>query len=190
MLNPGYLSEGQLSEIGLKRLGSNVLIAHDAIFIGVENIEIGSNVRIDSNVTLAAVKGFIKIGNYVHIGGSSHINCTGGVSIGNFVAVSQGVKIYSASDDYSGEYMTNPTVPGHLRRDQIGEINIGDHVILGSGSVILPGVALAKGTAVGALSLIKSSTDEFSIYAGSPAKKIGARARKVEELAAELIEMS
>jgi galactoside O-acetyltransferase len=186
MLNPGYLSVEELLGIGMKKIGNNVLIARDAIFVGVENIEIGSNVRIDSNVTLAAASGFIRIGSYVHIGGTSHINCTGGVFIGDFVAISQGVKIYSASDDYTGENMTNPTVPGHLRNDQIAQIKIGSHSIVGSGSVILPGVNLAIGTAIGALSLVKTSTEEFTIYAGSPARKIGERSRNVEKLSAEL----
>jgi galactoside O-acetyltransferase len=96
------------------------------------------------------------------------------------------VKIYSASDDYSGEYMTNPTIPASLRMDHLGEVFIGDHSIIGSGSVLLPGVKLASGTAVGALSLVKSDTEEFTIYAGAPAKRVGTRSRNVENLAKQL----
>jgi galactoside O-acetyltransferase len=186
LLDPGYFTEADLTELGFKSLGTGILIARDAIFVGVPNIAIGSNVRIDSNVTFASISGSLTIGDYVHIGGGSHINCTGGVSIGNFVAVSQGVKIYSASDDYSGEYMTNPTVPRHLRRDQVGEISIGNHVIIGSGSVILPGVHLAEGAAIGALSVVKSDVPEFTIVAGSPAKFIRNRFRNVLDLSQEL----
>jgi galactoside O-acetyltransferase len=164
-----------------------VLIARDSIFVGISNISIGSNVRIDSNVTFAAISGSLTIGNYVHIGGGSHINCTGGVSVGDFVSISQGVKIYSASDDYSGEFMANPTVPKHLRRDQVGEIRIGSHVIIGSGSVILPGVELAEGAAIGALSVVKDSVAEFTIAAGSPAKFIRKRSRQVLTLSRGLI---
>ncbi len=187
MLNPGYYTEADLAELGLKAIGTNILVARDSIFVGVRNIAIGSHVRIDSNVTFASVSGSLTIGNYVHIGGGSHINCTGGVSIGDFVAISQGVKIYSASDDYSGEFMTNPTVPMHLRRDQVGEVVIGRHVVIGSGSVILPGVHLADGAAIGALSVVKNDVAEFTIVAGSPAKFIRQRARNVLDLSRELL---
>ena len=187
MLDPGYFTESDLSQLGFKSLGTNILIARDSIFVGVKNISIGSNVRIDSNVTFASISGALTIGNYVHIGGGSHINCTAGVSIGDFVAISQGVKIYSASDDYSGDFMTNPTVPKHLRRDQLGEIKIDRHVIIGSGSVVLPGVHLAEGAAIGALSVVKSDVPEFTIFAGSPAKFIRKRSRNVLDLSRELM---
>ncbi len=186
MLNPGYYTELDLAELGFKALGKNVLVARDAIFVGVQNISIGSNVRIDSNVTFAASGGLLQIGDYVHVGGGCHVNCSGGVRIGHYVAISQGVKIYSASDDYSGEFMTNPTVPQALRKDQVGEVNIEDHVIIGSGSVVLPGVRLNKGAAVGALSVVKKNLEEFRIYAGSPTREVGIRSRNVEFLAREL----
>ena len=187
MLDPGYFTESDLAELGFRSLVKNILVARDSIFVGVPNIEIGRHVRSDSNVTVAAGSGSLTIGNYVHIGGGSHINCTGGVSIGDFVAISQGVKIYSASDDYSGEFMTNPTVPRHLRRDHVGEIAIGRHVIIGSGSVILPGVHLADGAAIGALSVVKSNVAEFTIVAGSPAKFIRPRSRNVLNLSREIM---
>lgn len=186
LLNPGYFNEDDLADLGFKSIGKSVLVARDAIFVGAQSISIGNHVRIDSNVTLVSNAGYLSIGNYCHIGGGSHLNCTGGVRIGNFVAISQGVKIYSASDDYSGEFMTNPTVPQSLRRDQVGKIQIDDHVIIGSGSVILPGVHLAAGAAIGALSLVKHNADEFKIYAGSPARIVGNRSRNVEVLSQEL----
>ena len=187
LLDPGYYNETHLAELGFRSLGTNVMIARDSIIVGIPNVAIGSNVRIDSNVTFAAISGSLTIGDYVHIGGGSHINCTGGVSIGSYVAISQGVKIYSASDDYSGIFMTNPTVPRHLRRDQVGEINIGDHVIIGSGSVVLPGVDLEMGAAIGALSLVKSNVAEFTLVAGSPAKYVRDRSRNVLSLSQELL---
>jgi galactoside O-acetyltransferase len=186
ILNPGYYDESDLDSVGFRKLGSNVKIARDAIIIGFENIEIGSNIRIDSNVTLAVSSGFLTLGDYIHIGGGSHLSCSGGLKISNFANISQGVRIYSASDDYSGESMTNPTLPTHLTNVYRAEIIIEEHVIIGSGSVILPGVVLRRGTAIGALSLVKKSTDEFTIYAGSPAKRIGARSMKVLEISKNL----
>ena len=187
ILNPGYYDESDLDSVGFRKLGKNVKIARDAVIIGFKNIEIGSNIRIDSNVTLAVSNGFLTLGDYIHIGGGSHLSCSGGLKISSFANISQGVRIYSASDDYSGESMTNPTLPTHFTNVFRAEISIEEHVIIGSGSVILPGVVLRKGTAIGALSLVKKSTEEFSIYAGSPAKRIGSRSMKVLEISKNLV---
>lgn len=186
LLNPGYLSEDDLALLGFKKIGKNIKIARDAIVIGFNNIELGSNIQIDSNVTLAVRQGYLTIGNYIHIGGGSHLSCSGGVRISDFVTISQGVRIYSASDDYSGEFMTNPTVPSNFTNVVRGEVIIESHVILGSGSVVLPGVKMMEGTAIGALSLVKENTDSFTIYAGAPAKKVSNRSRKLLSLAENL----
>ena len=55
------------------------------------------------------------------------------------------------------------------------DVNIGRHVIIGTGSIILPGVTLEEGVAVGALSLMKKDCLAFGIYMGSPAKRISER---------------
>ena len=43
-------------------------------------------------------------------------------------------------------------------------VTLGRHVIVGAGSVILPGAALEDGVAVGALSLISGRCREFGVY--------------------------
>ena len=40
---------------------------------------------------------------------------------------------------------------------------------MGSGSVILPGVSLGEGVALGAMSLVNKSLEAWGIYAGQPA---------------------
>lgn len=51
--------------------------------------------------------------------------------------------------------MTNPMVPVEFTNVTHADVNIGRHVIIGSGSVVLPGVTIGEGAAVGALSLVK-----------------------------------
>lgn len=182
ILNPGYYSENDLRNTGFKMLGNNVSISKNSTFIGVENISIGNNVRIDGNVTFVVVTGHINLGNYIHVGGSSHINGLGGVDILNFCTISQGVRIYSASDDYSGESYTNPTIPSHLKKLNIAKIILNEYVIIGSGSVVLPGVELGQGAAVGALSLVNSDLLPWSVYAGSPIKKLSDRSKNLLKL--------
>ena len=67
------------------------------------------------------------------------------------------------------------------------QVRIGKHVIVGSGCVILPGVTLEDGVAVGALSLVTKSCKEFGIYAGNPARRIAERKRDLLVLEQQLI---
>jgi len=82
--------------------------------------------------------------------------------------------------------MTNPTVPTEYTNVTKLSVTIGRHVIIGSGSVSLPGVTLHAGAAVGALSLVRSDCDGFGIYAGVPAKRIGDRKRGLLEREADM----
>jgi galactoside O-acetyltransferase len=71
---------------------------------------------------------------------------------------------------------------------QHGDVKIGRHVIIGSGSIVLPNVILEEGVAVGALSLIRKDCKAFGIYSGSPAKRISERKRNLLELEKEFLE--
>ncbi len=179
--NQGYHRTEQLREMGFKFVGENVQIAKNCTIIGLENISLGDNIRIDGGVTLACASGYLKIGSYVHIGGGCHITCAGGVELSDFSGLSQGVRIYSGSDDYSGNSLTNPTVPKKYLNVTVKLVLIGRHVIIGSGTVVLPGVKIGNGTSVGALSLVTKSLAEWGVYLGSPAKRIKARKKDLLE---------
>ncbi|ARA21896.1 TPA: acyltransferase [Proteus mirabilis] len=185
--NPGYYTEAELSQFGFKNIGRNVSIAKNCTILGLNNIKIGNNVRIDGFTTIIANgKGFLDLGSYIHIGGYSAIFAGSGVIMKDFSGISQGVKIYTKSDDYSGNKMTNPTIPSNLTGVIEGEVILEKHVIVGSQSIILPGVTLREGTAIGANSLITKSTQEWCIYFGNPAKKIKTRQKKPLELEKEI----
>lgn len=176
--NPGYYTEEELKDFGIKAAGTNVRIARNCTIVGLANISIGNNVRIDGFSTIIApTAGCLNIGSHIHIGGYSTILAAAGVEMRDFCGLSQGVKIYSKSDDYSGEFMTNPMVPEHLTNVTSGAVVIGRHAIVGAQSIVLPGICLAEGTAVGANALVTKNTLEWSIYFGSPAKKIKDRQR-------------
>lgn len=176
------LSEQQLKEVGFKSIGKNVRISDKASIYGAQGIAIGDNVRIDDFVVLSAGEGGIDIGNYIHIAVFSSLIGAEKITLRDFCNISSRVSIYSASDDYSGEFMTNPMVPEQLTKVEKSPVFLGKHVIIGSGSVILPGVTLGEGVAVGALSLVTKSVAEFDIVAGSPAKKIKNRRTNLLEL--------
>ena len=78
--------------------------------------------------------------------------------------------------------MTNPMVPSQYTDVTHADVFFGKHVIVGSGSIVLPGVTLEDGVAVGSLSLVAKDCKTFGIYAGSPAKFIKDRKRDLLEL--------
>jgi galactoside O-acetyltransferase len=106
----------------------------------------------------------------------------GKITLEDFCNLSSRVSIYSSNDDYSGSFMTNPTIAPEFTNVNNADVIIGRHVIIGSGSIVLPGVILEEGVAIGALSLVKKKCQAFTIYAGSPLKKISNRSKKILEL--------
>ena len=170
-----YLTEEELLQIGFKSIGKNVMLSKKASIYRAERISIGSNVRIDDFCILS---GTITIGNYIHIAAYSALYGSDvGIQLDDFSNISSRVCIYAISDDFSGEMMTNPLIPDKYKRMIKARVHVEKHVIIGTGSTILPDVTLREGTAVGAMSFIKETTEPWGIYAGIPARRIKERKR-------------
>lgn len=184
-MKTSFYSNEELAEIGLKSYGKNVLISRYCTIYRPENIEIGNNVRIDDYCVLSA-GGFIKLGNYIHI--SSHVSIIGrgDVVISDYSGISGHTCIYSSTDDYTGEFMTNPMVPGALTNVTHAPVYIGKHVVVGCSSVILPGVTIEDGVAIGAMTLVQKNCKANFIYAGNPMKKLIKRFENYKELEKEI----
>ncbi|MCB8747117.1 acyltransferase [Rhodoferax sp. U2-2l] len=181
------LSREAIEGMGFAAVGQNVLISNRASFYNCAAISIGNNVRVDDFCVLAAGVGGIEIGDYVHIAVCSTLIGGGRITLSDFSGLSSRVSVYSSSDDYSGATMTNPTVPHEYTGVVHADVFLGKHVIVGSGSVILPGVTLQEGAAVGALSLVNRDCKAFGIYAGNPARRVKERQRDLLELEQRLI---
>lgn len=182
-----WLTNQQIAEMGFASFGENVMLSDKASYYNCKNIRLGSNVRIDDFCVLSAGVGGIDIGNYIHIAVFSSLIGAGNITLVDFCNISSRVAIYSSNDDYSGIAMTNPTIPTEFTNVHHADVKIGRHVIIGAGSIILPGVTLEEGAAVGALSLVKKDCQAFGIYMGSPAKKIAERKRDLLELEQKLM---
>jgi len=172
-----YLTQKQLEKMKFKSLGKNVKISTKASIYNADQIEIGDHSRIDD---FCVISGKIKIGRNTHIapmcvvaGGDQ------GIIMEDFSGLAYAVQVFTQSDDYSGRTLTNPTVPTQYKEEMKKKILIGRHSIVGAGSIIFPGVVLAEGTSVGAMSLIRKSTTPWSIYVGNPAKKIKDRKKEL-----------
>lgn len=182
IFNVGYYTENDLKQAGIKQVGINVRIDRNCTIVGLQSISIGDNVRIDAYCTIIVPKdGFLQIGSYIHIAGYCYLGSVSGIVMEDFSGLAQKVSIYSRTDDYGGEYLTNPTVPPEYTGGYGGVVTLKRHAIVGSGSVILPGVTIGEGSSVGALSLINKNLDDWGVYAGSPARLLKARSKKLLE---------
>jgi len=181
------LNRSEIEGMGFNSVGEDVKISDRSSFYNCANISIGNHVRIDDFCVLSAGAGGILISDHVHIAVGAILIGAGKITLSNFSNLSSRVSVYSSSDDYSGATMTNPTVPEEFTNVKHAEVFIGKHVIIGSGSVILPGVTLEEGAAIGALSLVTRNCSAFGIYSGVPAKKIKQRKRDLLELEQRLL---
>ena len=165
-----YYTEQELKALGLKFYGSNVKISRKASIYGAEKISIGSNVRIDDFVILS---GNIEIGSFVHIAAYSALFAgNAGIEMMDYSGLSSRVVVYAESDDYGGDYLTNPTINKEYTRIIKGKVVIKRHAIIGTSSVILPGVIIGEGVAVGSMSLVNKSLDDWTICLGIPCKSV------------------
>jgi galactoside O-acetyltransferase len=107
-----------------------------------------------------------------HIGGQCHFCVAADLTIGEYSGTSQGVRIYTATDDISssgGGVTVNP-------------VAIARYVCVGSGSVILPGCHIGEGSAIGALSLVNRPVRAWGIYHGNPVRRVNDRPTDIEPM--------
>jgi dTDP-4-amino-4,6-dideoxy-D-glucose acyltransferase len=181
-----FLSPDEITHIGFAHVGNNVLISRHALFFAADHISIADNVRIDAYCLFSGGEG-IRIGRNVHVSAFTAILGRSSLEIGNFATVSARCTIFTSSDDYTGATMTNPTIPADYRGANHAPVRIGDHVIIGAGSTILPGVEVGNSAGIGAASLVKGNVTAFDLVAGVPARVIGRRVDGHLRLADQLL---
>jgi galactoside O-acetyltransferase len=176
----------QAYRLGLLAVGEDVVIWPLAKLVSPQVIIIGDSVIIDDFVFLM---GGMKttIGSFVHIASFTSITGGGEFVMDDFAGFSGGIRVYTGNEHYAGGSLTNPAVPPPYRVPVRSFVHIQKHVIVGANSVILPGVTIGQGAAVGANSLVSKDCEPWTIYAGAPAKPIKRRPReRILELEAQL----
>lgn len=164
----GFYSREELDSMGFI-FGENVLISKLSQ-IYCDDLVIGDNVRIDDFCVLT---GKIKIGNYVHIANYCGLYGNGEIQMDNFSNLSSKCTIYSASDDFSGEFLAGPM----CRHTNVkhSKVHLMKHTLVGTGSTILPGVTMHIGSCLGAMSLALKDIHSFELHVGQPAKFLKTR---------------
>lgn len=177
-----WMSREQIETLGFARVGQDVFLSDKASYYNCANIHIGSHVRVDDFCVLSAGQGGIFFGDYIHLAVYVSVIGQGRIELADFAGLSSRVAVYSSNDDYSGATLTNPMVPAAYSGVTHADVLLGKHVIVGAGSVIMPGVTLHEGAAVAALSFVNKDCEAFGIYSGVPAKRIMKRKTDLLEL--------
>jgi acetyltransferase-like isoleucine patch superfamily enzyme len=120
------------------------------------------------------------MGDYVHI--APFVSVVGGdkctLIMGHFSGISAGGRIICGSDDFT-QGLTNPMVPVEHRVIKETDVVLEMFALVGTNSVVLPGVTMREGSVLGANSLLTKDTEEWGIYVGSPAKLIKYRDKEL-----------
>jgi galactoside O-acetyltransferase len=177
-----FLDKVELNKIGFKKIGENVLISRKASIYSPENISIGNKVRIDDFCVISG-SGGINIDEYVHISAFVCLFGGSGISIGRCSSISPFSALFSESDDFSGHSLVNPWFSVKFKpKYKKGKVVIDNFVNIGTHCIVMPKVYIAEGAAIGANSFVNKNCQPWSVYLGSPAKKIKERSRKLLEL--------
>ncbi len=174
-----FLTPDELRSAGFRSVGDRVLISRFARFYGAEKMTIGNDVRIDDFCILS---GEIKLGNFIHISAYSALYGRFGIEMDDYSGLSPRCTVFSASDDFSGDWLIGPMVNHELTKVTGERVAIGKFSQLGSGCVVLPGASIGEGVTVGAMSLIIHHLDDWGIYKGIPAVFYKKRSKKLLDL--------
>ena len=110
--------------------------------------------------------------------------------MGDFSGCAAGCRLMTGTDDYSGRSLTNPSVPMKYKPHMIrGKITIGRFAILGTNTVINPDINIGEGAATIVNTYVTKDLAPWSLYGGSPARKIKDRKKDMVDLSVELLKV-
>lgn len=149
-----------------RRWGGDVFIDTAVTIRNRANISFGPGSALYHGCCILNTDGFVSIGAHSHLGSYCYVNALRGrLSIGEHVAIGPGTRIFTHSNHYEkGKYVTE----AHLT----GDITIGNNVFIGANCSILPGSLIGDHVIVGAGTVVKGVLESDSIYAGAPCRLI------------------
>ncbi|MBU0517775.1 glycosyltransferase [bacterium] len=160
-------------------LGRNFIAEDDCEIQGASKsgIRFGDNVTVGS-FSMIRPSGYygrelgvgLKVGDRSNIGPFAYIGCSGGITIGDDVMMGPRVSLFAENHNFKGADVTMRS-QGVTRQPIVVE----DDCWLASGSIILAGVTVGKGSIVAAGSVVTKNVPPYSIAAGSPAQVIKSR---------------
>lgn len=91
--------------------------------------------------------------------------CLDRIELGEGASVAQGAYLCTGTHDFDQPHTPLKTAA----------IVIGPGAFVGLRAIVLPGVSVGRAGVIGAGSVVSRDTEEFGIYAGNPARRLGTR---------------
>lgn len=154
-----------------RRRFPGALFASDVVIRGGARMTTGKNCFFDhrSYMNCNGPGGFITMGDNVEIGPYTVLWGGGGISIGSDVHIGTHVHITSMEGNQVPPGQTDPFEPLEITR---APVTIGDHVLIYSHAVIIPGVTIGHHAAIAAGAVVTEDVPPYALVAGVPARVI------------------
>ena len=167
-----FYTEQELATKGFKSIGKGCQISRNASFYGCSNISIGDNVRIDD---FCIISGNITLGSNIHISAYVALYGAKGIIFEDYTGISARSTIYSAMDDFSGDYLIGPIHEVSATHVTGGEVIVKKYSQIGANVLVFPNLIIGEGCVVGACSMVRMNLDPWGIYYGIPSVKMKER---------------
>ena len=126
--------------------------------------------------------GLKKIGNNVLISRNASLYGKYGIILEDYTGISPRSTVFSAMDDFSGDYLIGPIHQDHQINVIGGPVVIKKYSQIGAHCVVFPNVTIEEGAVVGAMSLVNQSVSKWAIHIGIPAKFLRKRSNSLLNL--------
>jgi len=117
----------------------------------------------------------VKIGDRSNIGAYCYLGASGGITIGQDVLMGPRVSLFAENHNHD-----RTDIPMRAQGCTRQAIAIGDDCWLGSGSIILAGVHIGRGSIIAAGAIVTQNIPPYSIVGGNPARVIRSRRMAVK----------
>ena len=175
-MKSSFYSLSELKELGLKSFGDKVLISRKCSIYSPEKISIGDNVRIDDFCILS---GNITLGSNIHISAFCALYGANGIVIEDYSGVSPRSIIFSAGDDFHGDYLIGPIHPKEFTNVTGGTVVLKKYTQLGANTIVMPNITLEEGAVTGAMTFVNKNLEAWTINIGIPVKQKSKRSNNL-----------
>lgn len=162
--------------------GIDVRISELAVIRHPELASLGDHIAIDEFVLVTTQ---LEMADYCHIAPFVSVigSAKGLLKMGHFTTIAAGSRIICGSEGYDGQGLIGPVIPEqHRDTVKLEPVIFEPFSIVATNVVVMPGVTLGEGSAVGACSFVNEDTLPWTVYWGTPAKPRRVREhRKMKE---------
>ena len=136
------------------------------------HILFGAGTIVNRYAIVQTTGGSIHFGRECALSSFNHVSTgEGDIVIGNYVRFAPNCTIVGGTKEVTSRDTRIMDQP----ESQPNGISIGDDVLIGAGSVLLPGAEIGRGAVIGAGSVVQGFIPEYAIAAGRPAAVLGER---------------